>query len=66
MVLVVFHPASQDADREDPETESLNLPALSNACLVVDVFFSKRDSLYRCAQNNRAMSRLLHLFEVIC
>ncbi|XP_022105314.1 uncharacterized protein LOC110987148 [Acanthaster planci] len=66
VILVVFHTASQESTRKDPETESLNLSSLSNACLVVDVFFSKRDSLYRCNQNNRAMSRLLHLFEVIC
>ncbi|XP_033640424.1 uncharacterized protein LOC117300748 [Asterias rubens] len=66
IVLVVFHTASQDAKRKDPETESLSLPELSNACLVVDVFFSKKDSLYRCNQNNKAMSRLLHLFEMIC
>ncbi|XP_038073504.1 uncharacterized protein LOC119741711 [Patiria miniata] len=66
VILAVFHTASQESQRKDPETESLNLSVLSNACLVVDVFFSKRDSLYRCNQNNRAMSRLLHLFEMIC
>ncbi|XP_072031131.1 uncharacterized protein [Amphiura filiformis] len=66
VVLVVLHLASADAKRKDPQTESLGVPAIANVCLVVDMFFSKRDGLYRCEQNDRAMGRLYRLFEMLC
>lgn len=65
IILVVYHLASIDSNKTDPQTDSLDLPH-NNICLVVDVFFSKADRLYRCEQNDRAMSRIYRLFDILC
>ncbi|PIK50245.1 hypothetical protein BSL78_12859 [Apostichopus japonicus] len=65
IILVVYHLAGIDSERRDPQTDSLDLPH-NNICLVVDTFFSKSNGLYRCEQNDRAMSRIYRLFDILC
>lgn len=65
IILVVYHLAGVDSKKKDPQTDSLDLQH-NNICLVVDVFYSKNNGLYRCEQNDRAMSRIYRLFGILC
>ncbi|XP_002735476.1 uncharacterized protein LOC100377625 [Saccoglossus kowalevskii] len=65
VVLIVMHHVPYKPNRVDPQSEDI-IGKRENICLVVDMLFFEKDGLYDCEQNDKALARIIRLFEMLC
>ncbi|XP_077999593.1 uncharacterized protein LOC144452371 [Glandiceps talaboti] len=65
VVLIVMHHVPYQPTRVDPQSEGV-IGKRDNICLVVDMFFFEKAGLYECEQNDKALAKIVRLFEMLC